>query len=282
MTMESLTKEIFLEITEDPHDQIKNIKMEAEANYSLILPELESGDVYFEVDKATQEVLSLENSFQFLRKSFEPKEKCEICCKEMAKLSIKRHMKIHEIKGKLECDFCGDFKLTKLDLSRHMKFHWSDRKYICSECKCGFSQRNLYKEHLLTHLSDIQPLQCNFCSESFQSVKILERHTLELHTKEGTFKCHQCTFTAKTYRTLYAHKIIHKQLDKKLVCLKCSREFSTLHELKEHKESEKFECEICGETFYYLIKKFNHIRKVHGENLSESMQEKNLTLFLNF
>lgn len=243
--------------TKDSDDLQINIKMEAEANFILFLPQAES-----ENSNENQSTTDLRNPSD----SCKIKEKCEICHKKVSNLRL--HMDIHEKSEKLKCDHCGT-EFIKTLLKRHMKLHRSERKFKCEICDFGFSEKQIYEEHLLTHptslTTNLRPLQCGLCFQSFHSVNLLEMHTLKFHTKEGTFNCSQCKFTAKTYHALFSHKSNHKKLTEKLVCSICKREFSTLFEFNEHKKTEMLKCEFCEENFGTQSTKLSHIRKIHGE-----------------
>ena len=103
--------------------------------------------------------------------------------------------------------------------------------------------------------------QCNTCEKTFSSKSSLERHKISVHEKENRYQCKICvgkdtdiSFARKD--TLERHiKNVHQSQDNRnFECQQCKQSFVTeigltYHRKQSHVESEKHQCDICGDGF---------------------------------
>ena len=118
-----------------------------------------------------------------------PVKKCDLCKKEIAVTSVRRHMKgVHkEMMGKvIDCDDCGKIYQTRARLAQHQNVHRSTsdlpKNLSCDACQYKTSNKDYLKNHK-TRMHDMQPgvWICNINSCEEEPKSFINRHLLKKH-----------------------------------------------------------------------------------------------------
>ncbi|XP_033732781.1 zinc finger and SCAN domain-containing protein 12-like [Pecten maximus] len=134
---------------------------------------------------------------------------CEICGKEVQRLSIKTHIRrVHHKTKTLRCDIC--------DFSTHLG--------------------STYKLHMMTHTGE-HPVKCSLCDFSCIRSYQLTSH-MRTHTGHKPYKCDQCNYASAWNVQLKDHKKAHFSEDR-VNCDTCNIVFKdrrglNMHISKEH------------------------------------------------
>ncbi|XP_060068086.1 zinc finger protein 354B-like [Ylistrum balloti] len=134
---------------------------------------------------------------------------CEICGKEVQRLSIKTHIRrVHHKTKTLRCDIC--------DFSTHLG--------------------STYKLHMMTHTGE-HPVKCSLCDFSCIRSYQLTSH-MRTHTGDKPYKCDQCNYASAWNVQLKDHKKAHYS-DDRVNCDACNIMFKdrrglNMHISKEH------------------------------------------------
>lgn len=158
--------------------------------------------------------------------------RCKICLRTFDSAdSLQEHrIELHnrarkkiEIKmnaeGLFECIICLKTYVQAAALKQHLrKTHGP--KNLCS--LCGASVLNL-KQHLISHETKRDPLECHICHKLLASKLTLSRH-IRVHTGEKPYKCSYCDKTFKDHYPMRVHERIHKG-EKKHICSVCGKGF---------------------------------------------------------
>ncbi|XP_069120260.1 uncharacterized protein [Argopecten irradians] len=134
---------------------------------------------------------------------------CEICGKEVQRLSIKTHIRrVHHKTKTLRCDIC--------DFSTHLG--------------------STYRLHMMTHTGE-HPVKCSLCDFSCIRSYQLTSH-MRTHTGHKPYKCDQCNYASAWNVQLKDHKKAHQSEDR-VNCDTCNIMFKdrrglNMHISKEH------------------------------------------------
>ena len=121
-----------------------------------------------------------------------PVKKCDLCNKEIAVTSVRRHMKgVHkERMGKvIDCDDCGKIYQTRARLAQHQNVHRSTsdlpKNLSCDACQYKTSNKDYMKNHK-TRMHDMQPgvwiCNINSCEEEpFGAERNMKKHLKSAH-----------------------------------------------------------------------------------------------------
>lgn len=139
--------------------------------------------------------------------------------------------------------------------------------YRCEDCSEYFlTDAHLLKHRKLTHLA--LQFKCTHaqCSESFESIELLEEHKKKDHEK---VQCPHCSKKlVKHLLDLHVQRTHNKKFQ--TICEQCGKvfpdKFACKYHIKmEHENPERVQCDICKGFFKdrYNIQK--HIKVVHLE-----------------
>ncbi|KAK7788748.1 hypothetical protein R5R35_014436 [Gryllus longicercus] len=200
-----------------------------------------------------------------------------------------------------QCHTCHRAFPRNYNLKRHELLHAKDKKYMCEVCGCQFTHvynrdRHIRKRHKdlnkngnsklsaflkkkLGLKSNSQSVNntnmewcCSHCSLGFDSLRVLNIHTLSHGNREFMFdnenlKCPQCCEEFITKKELVDHVAEHGKLlsqtrlrgssnpAKPWKCELCYKSFATEDRLQRHmlvhgaEESKPLQCDICYKRF---------------------------------
>lgn len=196
----------------------------------------------------------------------EKKFKCTICLKGFTTEKYRDvHMRGHAGDKKHNCKTCDKTFLSKSHLTEHMKFHNEhSKKFLCSECGQRFIRNDYLVIHMRRHRGE-KPFKCKYCGKGFPRTTDLTVHE-RYHTGEKT---HLCTICGRGFGRAYnltVHMRTHTG-EKPYQCTYCDAAFAQGNDLKAHVRrhtGERFQCEICTESFLMGYLLTQHKRTVHG------------------
>lgn len=119
------------------------------------------------------------------------------------------------------------------ELRHHMNDHDNTRKpFECNVCNMRFVHLNSWFRHRSRHTKNIP--DCEYCSESFNTLTALKHHIKELHKEQlNAYKCSQCSKQFALHFLLVWHNEWHKRA-KQYVCITCDAVFFNERKLKAH------------------------------------------------
>lgn len=216
----------------------------------------------------------------------EKKFKCNVCEKAFTTEKYREvHMRSHTGEKSFKCRSCDKSFISKSHLTEHMKFHNDNsKKFLCSECGQRFIRNDYLVIHMRRHRGE-KPFKCQYCGKgSFLQTRILTNilnfvlcfvgfpRTTDLtvheryHTGEKT---HLCTICGRGFGRAYnltVHMRTHTG-EKPYQCTYCDAAFAQGNDLKAHirrHTGERFQCELCPETFLMGYLLTQHKRNIHG------------------
>lgn len=131
-----------------------------------------------------------------------------------------------------ECFMCKAKLKSFKDMRTHLKRHNEATPFRCKVCSMHFSAK-----HYEQHLCKGQSVQCDYCTESFQTTKSLLEH-LECHTEyHSLHKCPDCSKLFPMEFLLDCHRAQqHRKIEneKPYICYMCSRAFRLANSLTKH------------------------------------------------
>ncbi|GLV37730.1 uncharacterized protein CBL_06569 [Carabus blaptoides fortunei] len=196
----------------------------------------------------------------------EKKYKCSVCLKGFTTEKYRDvHMRGHSGEKKFNCKTCDKTFISKSHLTEHMKFHNEhSKKFLCSECGQRFIRNDYLVIHMRRHRGE-KPFKCKYCGKGFPRTTDLTVHE-RYHTGEKT---HLCTICGRGFGRAYnltVHMRTHTG-EKPYQCTYCDAAFAQGNDLKAHVRrhtGERFQCDICTESFLMGYLLTQHKRSVHG------------------
>ncbi|XP_060778821.1 zinc finger protein Xfin isoform X1 [Neoarius graeffei] len=140
-----------------------------------------------------------------------PKRKefcCTLCDKKFSsKLTMRRHMDIHQGKKPFKCPGCHYSTRLKASLIQHMRVHTGEKPYKCPQCSYASIDRSSLRRHSRTHTQE-KPYHCQYCPYSCIQKKSLDLHSRRHHTGES-FPCPLCQYSTPDRQLLLRHTRKH-------------------------------------------------------------------------
>jgi len=208
---------------------------------------------------------------------------CSICGLE-TNWKISKHMRVFH--DDTPCEDCGmilkgvkEYKLhrkrvhTKEVILEEENAKKVNPEFICSTCGKGYSVKQSYLDHLVTH-RPTPPYHkvCEHCGDQFDSRKEYAKHYNRKHAvpKRSEGKCEDC---GKTFKNLKQHvKIAHlglKKTRKPVPCPECNKIFSSNENLSYHMNvhtgAKPYQCFYCENAYQNRSNRNNHMKKSHPE-----------------
>lgn len=204
----------------------------------------------------------------------EKKFSCEICHKGFTTEKYRDvHMKAHNGEKSFQCKVCEKTFLSKSHLTEHMKFHNEhSKKFLCSECGQRFIRNDYLVIHMRRHRGE-KPFKCKFCGKGFPRTTDLTVHE-RYHTGEKTHLCTVCGRGFGRAYNLTVHMRTHTG-EKPYQCTYCDAAFAQGNDLKAHirrHTGERFQCDLCTESFLMGYLLTQHKRTVHGLNVVSNIR----------
>ncbi|XP_019867992.2 zinc finger protein 652-like isoform X2 [Aethina tumida] len=204
----------------------------------------------------------------------EKKYGCPLCNKFFTTEKYRDvHAKGHNGEKEYRCKTCLKSFISKSHLTEHMKFHNDhSKKFLCSECGQRFIRNDYLVIHMRRHRGE-KPFKCKYCGKGFPRTTDLTVHE-RYHTGEKT---HLCTICGRGFGRAYnltVHMRTHTG-EKPYQCTYCDAAFAQGNDLKAHirrHTGERFQCELCTESFLMGYLLTQHKRTVHGLNVVSNIR----------
>ncbi|XP_033752960.1 zinc finger and BTB domain-containing protein 17-like isoform X10 [Pecten maximus] len=120
------------------------------------------------------------------------------------------------------------------------------KEHVCTEPGCDFRTSRIYnfQRHCRIHNDDAK-LKCEICQKKFLDAYELKHHVAG---HSGAFKCNLCDRSFASRMGFYEHTKFHQESD------------------------ERFDCVMCGKTFWKKSRYVYHLRAYHNKVLVEEDQ----------
>ena len=178
---------------------------------------------------------------------------CAICQKAFSR---KDHLSNHAAKHAFKCATCNKRFADKKTLATHFTYdHDAMLSHICDFCNKGFSNQELYEEHVKTH-------------PQYHAVQKTFHQRSPLNTPSGPSPvprkqaCPQCPFTSADRIMLLKHRLMHSDSHRCFTCLSCAKTYSDPLQYEDHLSAHQgehniFECCLCRQIFptYDVLKR---------------------------
>lgn len=167
---------------------------------------------------------------------------CEICTRNVAVNSWRRHARLHRGEKRYSCHTCGLAFNDSGNLTRHTRaLHAGNRPHSCSLCRKTFSRNSHLQDHVKSH-SDNREFVCDLCGKASKSSTALRMHK-KTHENRRNYLCMECGSRFKRPGELRAHVTVHTG-EKAFNC-KCGRTFRLQSQLTAHSRTHK-NTEACS------------------------------------
>lgn len=171
------------------------------------------------------------------------------------------------------CSKCMNRYTTQTALDHHLSI--STHNFPCTECNKVFMCERYLRRHLNTHTT-VQHV-CTYCDKQFKTAAYLKMHSV-VHTGEKPFRCNLCEAAFNRRDKLNRHKLTHETV-KKYKCpfkphIGCTKEFNRPDKLKAHVLTHSgvrpHPCDACSRTFSRLSRLREHKKLHHDANNNSS------------
>ena len=208
----------------------------------------------------------------------------------MSKKSLATHRFVHRDKDQwFKCKICDRKFAHKLSLIRHILIHEGVKPFKCSECGKTFRHKPNLKYHMLVHNNDPQ-YQCEKCDKKFNTPYHLMKHSVSIHGSKSTnipivetqrFQCNTCGKKFLQKGNLVEHIPIHNP-DMQYRCEHCEKRFAHSANLKRHIMSmhiteRPFKCEKCNKGFIEKRRWDMHLKSKEHKMEKNEMNDHEVT-----
>ncbi|XP_055610570.1 zinc finger protein 91-like [Uranotaenia lowii] len=134
-----------------------------------------------------------------------------------------------------------------------------------------------------TNKPEKQAHKCRLCHKSFDTTYNLDRHYASMHENEPQYECDECNkrfLKAERFEEHLRNSKCNK-LGRNYSCNRCPFTFDHMQHLKDHfaanhLKKHRYECEFCGERFFYVQKYANHRTSKHREEYEALLKRSNV------
>ncbi|EDW74868.1 uncharacterized protein Dwil_GK15912 [Drosophila willistoni] len=141
---------------------------------------------------------------------------------------------------------------TRMHTQPHSEISEQQQIYKCTACDKVFNQKYGLNAHQ-RFCQEKEPVQCNFCTEQFTSMRRYEAHLQQQHSVDTLHECEICHKNFKNAETLAIHRKRHSE--RHYQCDKCSLNYINATELRTHYERAHVQhetlvsCQSCDSKF---------------------------------
>ncbi|XP_018613179.1 zinc finger protein 513 isoform X2 [Scleropages formosus] len=129
---------------------------------------------------------------------------CSLCDRKFTtKLTMQRHMGIHQGDKPFQCPQCPYSTRLKASLVQHLRVHTGEKPFKCTQCPYASIDSSSLLRHSRTHTQE-KPHRCQHCPYSSIQKKSLDLHMRRHHTGES-FHCHLCSYSTPNQQLLHRH-----------------------------------------------------------------------------
>ena len=237
-------------------------------------------------------------------------KKCEYCNKVFYKLyNYKRHLLIHNNEYPYKCDYCSHKFKDQSNYRKHIKLcsHQNDEKTHVTmnaqeqqqmnsstlkiyKYKCDFCEKRFYKKFNLTRHMNMHKLNCakvedDVANGTGDSTK---------NSSNGSFyECEVCFKKFNEMKQLSLHnQNWHKQLEHKIECNFCKKEFNIKYEFFTHRlnckeknnsilkvQNKHYKCNKCKKSFTKAYNLNRHLASRHENGEQQNQVKKHVCKF---
>lgn len=152
------------------------------------------------------------------------------------------------------CNMCGEAVPSSEELSAHIAEHEKLFPFFCALCDANFCEGRLLRQHVASHHTLEQSLQCQMCGMYFKQRGSLATHSKYCRQAPACLVCRQRFPTGSDLeKHYYSHTEEERAAADTLSCTDCGEVFLSTTQLKEHLkthgELRPWGCDTCGATF---------------------------------
>lgn len=158
---------------------------------------------------------------------------------QRTKMPKEKQQKIEIKTNKWSCMICSEVAQDKESLIEHYDKHRLEKReniklenqnlqttsdyFVCPVCSKEFTSLRSYEHHTDTEHGEKKYI-CEKCNVAFKNCYQLSLHNYKAHTTDGMYRCSICECVTESKMSLKQH-------------------------IMQHKEVNKYKCEICGKGF---------------------------------
>lgn len=196
-----------------------------------------------------------------------PKVTCDLCGKEVSRVSLKAHMNRHRERQEEEEESARHLlQLAKAD---------DESAPRCRVCRSFVHNEKQLEMHHCAGRFDDSLFPCPDCTKSFKAASDLVRHTCssgrDNSKSRNSSKVYKCIFCGREYNchTPYLYHVRHHTGEKPYPCTECDKSFRLKQGLKVHMRNhtgeKPFKCDQCPAAFKQKPFLLDHLNTHTGE-----------------
>lgn len=201
----------------------------------------------------------------------EKTHKCDTCGRMFGrKDQLTQHIRVvHDKMARHSCPYCKYRTHCQRNLTRHIATHTGDKMFKCTVCDYTAVRKECLTEHIYRqHTNKTYRCQYKQCGVKKPSEPELHAHMRNEHPVQRN-RCDICPMSFNRAAHLTQHKRSHRELDSRLECRYCGKQFTQSGSLKRHSLTHTGErphkCSVCGRGFTQRSSLTAHMRIHTGE-----------------
>lgn len=194
--------------------------------------------------------------------------KCDQCdYASVDSSSLKKHIRTHTDERPFKCQICPYASRNSSQLIVHLRTHTGDSPFECKQCRAKFKINSDLKRHMRIHTGE-KPYECDLCDYKCSVKGNLKSHYKINHSPENQLQCEKCTFTSSSQKLMREHLKEHTSGKKCPVCKYiCSSSSSLRNHLRIHSDEKPYRCDLCPYSARQMGNVRSHMRKRHADKL---------------